>query len=149
MTKSSRGKGGGPGGNGGLIMGGGPGGGPKGGLGIRGIIIPGGPGSPGAANDGRISGGGGGRGNREIPGGNTSGCKVGTWACMGIPGCGLGGGGGGTIFERSLVPEEFLASDSDSTPSERSLANFNGKPGGGGGGGSIVGACKREREAKS
>lgn len=75
---SSNGRGGGPGGSGGLIMGGSPGGGPKGGLGIGGAIIPGWPGMLGGISGGRISdgGGGGGRGYWEIPGGSTSGCKV-------------------------------------------------------------------------
>lgn len=89
-----------------------PGGGPKGGLGIRGTIMPGGtawPGNP---------GGGGGGGNREIPGGNTSGCKFGTSAGLSTAGCCLGGGGGGTSLGRSLVPEEFLASNSDGAPSD-------------------------------
>ena len=72
-----------------------------------GTIIPGGGGRvgrPGAGKGGRISAGGGGGGKRDIPGGNTSGCKVGTRVGPGTGACCLGGGGGG-ILARSLVAE--------------------------------------------
>lgn len=128
--------GGGPGGRGGLIMGGGPRGGPNGGRAINGTIIPGGSGTPGADNVGRMSGGGGGGGNRDIPGGKTSGCKVGINEGPGTGG-GLGGGGGGTSLETSLIPKELFVSSSPDTPSDRSP--FGGIPGGGGGGGRVVG----------
>ena len=97
-------------------MGGGPRGGPNGGLAINGTIIPGGSGSPGADNVGRISGGGGGGGNRDIPGGNTSVCKVGINEGPGTGG--LEGGGGGTSLETSLVTEELFLSSSPDTPSD-------------------------------
>ena len=125
-------------------MGGGPGGGPYGGLGISGCITPGWParpGSPGVANGGRISGGGRGGGWRDIPGGNTSGCKDESRVGPATGGCCLGGGGGGTILERSLVAEKLLMSESDGAPSNWLLADFGGSPGGGGGGGSMVGTC--------
>ena len=97
-----------PGGSGGLIIGGGP----KGGLGIRGTMIPGG-----AAWLGSPGGGGGGGGKREIPGDNTSGCKVGIRPGLGTGGCCRGGGGGGGTTGISLVPEGLLMSDSGSVPS--------------------------------
>lgn len=104
--RSSCGIGGGPGGSGGLIIGGGPGGGPKGGLGNSGTMTPGGtgcPAIPGADSGGRISAGGGGGGKREMPGGSTSGCKFGPMAAPGTGGCCLNGGGGGAIFSISLA----------------------------------------------
>lgn len=82
-----------------------------------------------------MSGGGGGGGKRDIPGGNTSGCKVGIKAGPGTGG--LGGGGGGTILEKSLVVGGLLASESDGVTSVSLFMGFGGIPGGGGGGGSI------------
>jgi len=135
--------GGGPGGSGGLIIGGGPGGGPYGGLGIRGTIIPGGgawPGSPITGKGGLISGGGGGGGgNRDIPGGNTSGCTLGINVGPGPGGCCLGGGGPGTIFWISWFDKEFLLSVETTAPSNWIAPEFCGIwLGGGGGGGSCT-----------
>jgi hypothetical protein len=68
-----------------------------------------------------------------MPGGKTSGCKVGVKACPGARGCCLGGGGGGTILGLSIVAA-VLASASDEVPSERLLADFSCIAIGGGGG---------------
>lgn len=98
------------------------------------------PAIPGATSGGLISVGGGGGGNLEIPGGNTS---VGILGTMGGPGnegcCLIGGGGGGIILGRSFG-SAVLASDSEGIPSNRLLPGFGGNPtgGGGGGGGSIA-----------
>nr|GMC50645.1 hypothetical protein Iba_chr01bCG18840 [Ipomoea batatas] len=122
--------GGGPGGSGGLIIGGGP----KGGLGISGTITPGGGGWPTIPGGGLISVGGGGGGNREIPGSNISVCKVGIIAGPAGPGtkacCLGGGGGGGAILNRSSDPAGALESFSEDAPSD-----LDCDPGGGGGGG--------------
>nr|GMC48317.1 hypothetical protein Iba_chr01aCG19610 [Ipomoea batatas] len=110
--------GGGPGGSGGLIIGGGP----KGGLGISGTITPGGGGWPTIPGGGLISVGGGGGGNREIPGSNISVCKVGIIAGPAGPGtkacCLGGGGGGGAILSRSSDPAGALESFSEDAPSD-------------------------------
>lgn len=99
--------------------------------------------SPGAVNGGRISGGGGGGGKCDIPGGNTSDCKVGIRFGPGTGACCLGGGGGG-IWGRSLVSDGLLPSASDAGPSDRLLAGLGGIPGGGGG--SALDSYSRDRE---
>lgn len=133
--------GGGPGGSGGLIIGGGPGGGPYGGLGIRWPTnIPG--------WGGCISSGGGGGGKRNIPGGGwTSGWKLVSeaaapanvdWCCW----CKGAGGGGATIFER-LAFWKLLALDSAGRLSDSLL----GMPGGGRRGTEVILAfCKIDME---
>lgn len=117
--------GGGPGGSGGLIIGGGP----YGGLGTSGTIIPGWvapPGIPGAGNGGRMSngGGGGGGGKLDNPGGNTSAGTLGIKPGPGTVGCCLGGGGGGAILERSVVVDRLLPSASEAVPPDSVFGDF-------------------------
>lgn len=68
--------------------------------------------------EGLISGGGGGGGKRDIPGSNTSGCKLGIKVGPGTGGCCLGGGCPATIFGISWLDSEFLFSVESTAPSD-------------------------------
>jgi len=106
-----------------------------------GTIIPGGgawPGSPATGKGGLISGGGGGGGKRDIPGGNTSSCKLGIKVGPGTGGCCLGGGCPATTFGISWFDSEFLLSVESTAPSDWTIPVFGGTWLGGGGGGSCT-----------